>query len=141
LRAEPAQDAVALGRGDEDLRVRDIGYRLDDRQDAVKLPHADLAVDGSDTVLSGLLGPLECRDRAAEQKQRLGHIPLRGLETPLVPVAGFGEQGAHVLFEHGKRRVCEPGLNVGNLGHENGGPPGRFEINDVLHGHDGALVD
>jgi hypothetical protein len=30
--AEPAQDAVALGRGDEDLRVRDIGDRLDDAE-------------------------------------------------------------------------------------------------------------
>ncbi len=47
---------------------------------------------------SGLLGPLERRDRAAEQKQRLGHTPLRSLETPLVRVAGLGEQGTDILI-------------------------------------------
>ena len=114
---------------------------LDDGQGLVKPPHADLTVDDGDAVLSGLLGLLERRDRAAEQEQRLGHVALGGLETPLVPVPGLGEQRAHVLLEHGERRIREPGLQVGDLGHEDRGPPRRFEVGDVLRRHDGALLD
>ena len=67
--------------------------------------HADFAVNDGDAVLSSLLGLLQRRDGAAEQKQRLGDVALCGLETPFVPVLGFGKQRTHVLLEHGERRV------------------------------------
>jgi hypothetical protein len=78
---------------------------------------------------------------AAEQQQSLGDVPLCGLEPPFVPVLGLGEQRAHVLLEHGERRVRESGPEARDLGHEDGGPPRGFEIGDVLYGHDRTLVD
>jgi hypothetical protein len=37
--------------------------------------------------------------------------------------------------------VASARLQVGNLGHEDGGPADRFEVEDVLRRHDGALVN
>ena len=51
------------------------------------------------------------------------------------------EQGAHVFLEHGERRVGQSGFQAGRLNREDRRPPRRFEIGDVLDGHDRALVD
>ena len=56
-RAEPAQDGVALGGGDQDLLLGDVGHGADDRQRAVEPRHADLAIDDGDAVLAGRLAP------------------------------------------------------------------------------------
>ena len=140
-RAEPAQDRIALGRRDEDVLIRHVGDGPDDGQHVVELLHADLAFDHGDAVLSGFLGVPERGDGAAEQDQRLGDIAPRGLETPLVAVPRPAEQGAHVFLEHGERRVGEPGFEAGGLDHEDRRPPRRFEIGDVLDGHDRPFVD
>ena len=103
--------------------------------------HADLAFDYRDAVLSGLLGVTERGDGATEQDQRLGDIAPRGLEASLVAVSRPAEQGAHVFLEHGERRVGEPGFQAGGLNREDRRPPRRFEIGDVLDGHDRPLVN
>ena len=140
-RAEPAQHRVSLGRRDEDVLIRHVGHGPDDGKHAVELLHADLAFDHGDAILSGFLGVPERGDGAAEQDQRPGHIAPRGLETPLVAVPRPAEQGAHVFLEHGERRVGQPGFEAGRLDHEDRRPPCRFEIGDVLDGHDRPLVD
>ena len=103
--------------------------------------HADFAVNDGDAVLSSLLGLLQRRDGAAEQQQCLGDVALRGLEPPLIPVLGLGEQRTHVLLEHGECCVRESGSQAGDLGHEDSRPPRGLEIGDVLHGHDRAFID
>ena len=138
---ESAQNRIALGGGHEDILVRDIGDRADDRQSLVEPLHADLAIDDGNAIFSRVPGLFEGRDGAAEQNQRLGHVALGGLEAAVVPVLRPGEQRTHVFLEHGERRIREPGLKVGDLGDEDGHPPRRLEIGDVLHRHDGALVD
>jgi hypothetical protein len=80
-------------------------------------------------------------DGTAEQDQRLGHIAPRGLESSLVPVARPAEQAAHVFLEHGERRVGQPGFQAGRLNREDRRPSRRFQIGDVLDGHDRPLVD
>ena len=45
------------------------------------------------------------------------------------------------FLEHGERRVRELSSQAGDLGHEDGRPPRRLEIGDVLHGHDRAFID
>ena len=139
--AEPAQPRIALCGSHKDVLVSNIGYRPNDRQSIVEALHADFAVNGGDAILSGLLGLLQRRDGAAKQQQRLRDIALCGLEPPFVPVLSLGEQRTHVLLEHGERRVRESGSQAGHLGHEDGRPPRRFEIADVLCGHDRTLVD
>ena len=140
-RAEPAQHRIALGRRDQDVLIRDVGDGADDRQHAVELRHADLALDHGDAVLSGFLGVPERGDCAAEQDQRPGDIAPRGLETPLVAVPGPAEQGAHVFLEHGERRIGQSGFEARRLDNEDRRSPRGFEIGDVLDGHDRALVD
>ena len=80
-------------------------------------------------------------DGAAEQDQRPGDIASRCLEAPLVAVPRPAEQGAHVFLEHGERRVGQPGFQAGRLNREDRRPPCRFEVGDVLDGHDRPLVD
>ena len=140
-RAEPPQDAVALGRRDKDVLLRHVGHGPDDGQHVIELLHADFAVDDGDALLAGLLGEPERGDRAAEQQQRLGHVLPGGLETSFIPVPRPAEQRAHVFLEHRERHVGEPGLKAGGLGHEHGRPPRRFQIGDVLHRHDRPFVD
>ena len=140
-RAEPAQHRVSLGRRDEDVLIRHIGHGPDDGKHAVELLHADLAFDHGDAILTGLLRAAERGDGAAEQDQCPGDIAPRGLETPLVAVPRPAEQGAHVFLEHGERRVGQPGFQAGGLNREDRRAPCRFEIGDVLDGHDRPLVD
>ena len=140
-RAEPAQHRVPLGRRDEDVLIRHVGHGPDDGKHAVELLHADLAFDHGDAVLSGFLGVTERGDGAAEQDQRLGDIAACGLETLLVAVPRSAEQGAHVFLEHRERRVGQPGFQAARLNREDRRPPRRFEIGDVLDGHDRPLVD
>ncbi len=104
-RAEAAEDRVFLGRGDQDVLVGDVGGGLDHRQGTLEPGHADLTIDHAHAVLAGRLRLLECEDRASEQQQRLGDVAFGRVETPLVLAARFGEQRAHVFFEHGERRV------------------------------------
>lgn len=66
-RTEPPQDAVALGRRDEDVLLRHVGHGPDDGQHLIELLHADFTVDDSNALLAGLLGMAERGDRAAEQ--------------------------------------------------------------------------
>jgi hypothetical protein len=140
-RAESPQDAVALGRGDEDVLLRHVGNGPDDRQHVVELLHADFAVDDGDTLLAGLLGEPKRGDRAAEQQQRLGHVLPGGPETSFIAVPRPAEQSAHVFLKHRERHIGEPGLKAGGLGHEHGCPPRRFQIDDVLHRHDRPFAD
>jgi hypothetical protein len=51
------------------------------------------------------------------------------------------EQGAHVFLEHRERRVGQPGFQAGRLNCEDRRLPRRFEIGDVLDGHDRPFVD
>ena len=139
--AESAQDRITFGGGHEDILVRDIGDRPDDGQSLVEPLHADLAIDDGDAVFSRGFGLLESRDGAAEQDQRLGHVALGGLKASLIPVLRSAEQRARVFLEHGERRIRESGFQVGDLSDEDGCPSRRLEIGDVLHGHDGPLVD
>src|SRR5512132_2758424 len=64
-----------------------------------------------------------------------------GLKAPFVPVLRLAEQRTHVLFEHGERRIGEAGLQVGGLRDQDRGAACRFEIGNVLHRHDGALIE
>ncbi|HTR78073.1 MAG TPA: hypothetical protein VMH39_08180, partial [Gemmatimonadaceae bacterium] len=103
--------------------------------------HADLAFNHSDAVLSGFLRVPQGSNGAAEQDQGPGYIAPRRLITPLVAIPRPAEQGSHVFLEHGERRVGQPGFQAGRLNREDRRPPCRFEIGDVLDGHDRALVD
>ena len=47
-RAEPPRDAVALGRGDEDVLLRHVGDGPDDREHVIAFLHADFAVGDGD---------------------------------------------------------------------------------------------
>ena len=69
------------------------------------------------------------------------NIAACGLETLLVAVPRSAEQGAHVFLEHRERRVGQSGFQAARLNREDRRPPCRFEIGDVLDGHDRPLVD
>jgi hypothetical protein len=140
-RAEPAQHRVSLGRRDEDVLIRHVGHGPDDGKHAIELLHADLAFDHGDAVLSGFLRMAERGDGAAEQDQRPGNITPRRLEALLVPIPRPAEQGAHVFLEHRERRIGQAGFQACRLNREDRRPPCRFEIGDVLDGHDRPLVD
>ena len=103
--------------------------------------HADFTFDDSDTILPGFLGVPERGDGATEQQQRPGNVAPCRLETSFVPVLRPAEQRAYVFLEHGERRVGQSGSKAGGLGDKDGRPPCRFEIGDVLHGHDRPLID
>lgn len=85
-RAEPTQDAVTLGRCNENVLIRRIGHGSDDWKHAVELLHADLAFDHGDAVLAGFLRAAERGDGAAEQDQCRSDITPGGLETSLIAV-------------------------------------------------------
>ena len=68
-RAEPAQHRIALGRRDQEFLIRHAGDSSDDGQHAVKLRHADLALDNGDSVLPGFFRVPKGGDGAAEQDQ------------------------------------------------------------------------
>ena len=80
-------------------------------------------------------------DGATKQDQCPGYIASRCLETPLVAVPRPAEQGAHVFLEHGKRRVGQPCFQAGRLNREDCRSACRFEVGDMLDGHDRPLVD
>ncbi|HEV2099796.1 MAG TPA: hypothetical protein VGR45_12840 [Stellaceae bacterium] len=103
--------------------------------------HADLSFDNSDTILPSFLGVPEGGDGATEQNQRPGNIAPCRLETSFVAVLRSTEQGAYVFLEHGERGVGQPGSEARSLDDKDRRPPCRFEIGDVLHGHDRPLID
>jgi hypothetical protein len=138
-RAEPAQHGVALGCGDEDMLIGNVGDRADDRQGVVQPFQPDLAIDDRDPVLTRRLRLLQRSDGTAKQQQRLRDIALGGLEAPLVPVLRFAEQRPDVLLEHGERCVRKPSLQVGGLRDQDRSAALRLEIGDVLDSHHCSL--
>jgi hypothetical protein len=59
--------------------------------------HADLAINGGATILSGFPCMPERGDGTAEQQQRPGHILPGGLEPAFISVPRSAEQRPHVL--------------------------------------------